>query len=98
MPYLSANILLITLNVNGLNISIKGQNISIKGQRLFSRLNKMIQLYAAYKKLTDAEDIGDRSRRFDPWVRKHSWRSWSPGNRNLLQYFCLGNPTDRGAW
>ena len=20
------------------------------------------------------------------------------GNGNLLQYFCLGNPMDRGAW
>ena len=31
---------------------------------------------------------------FDPWVGKISWR-W---NSNPLQYFCLENPTDRGAW
>ena len=25
-------------------------------------------------------------------------RSLGEGNGNLLQYSCLGNPTDRGAW
>ena len=25
-------------------------------------------------------------------------RSPAEGNDNLLQYFCLGNPMDRGAW
>jgi len=25
-------------------------------------------------------------------------RSSGEGNGNLLQYSCLGNPTDRGAW
>ena len=30
----------------------------------------------------------------DPWVGKIPWRrKWQP-----LQYSCLGNPTDRGAW
>ena len=29
-----------------------------------------------------------------PWVRK----SPGGGNGNLLQYSCLGNPKDRGAW
>ena len=27
-----------------------------------------------------------------------SVRSPGEGNCNLLQYFCLGNPMDRGAW
>ena len=32
---------------------------------------------------------------FDPWVRKIPWRrKWQP----TLQYPCLGNPMDRGAW
>ena len=31
---------------------------------------------------------------FDPWVGKTPGK----GNDNLLQYPCLGNPTDRGAW
>ena len=31
---------------------------------------------------------------FDPWVRKIPWRS----NGNPLQYSCLGNPMERGAW
>ena len=33
-------------------------------------------------------------RGFDPWVRKISWRK----HGNPLQYSCLGNPMDRGAW
>ena len=32
--------------------------------------------------------------RFDPWVRKIPWGR----NDNLLQYSCLENPMDRGAW
>ena len=31
---------------------------------------------------------------FDPWV----WRSPGEGNGNPLQYSCLENPMDRGAW
>ena len=27
-----------------------------------------------------------------------SGRSSGEGNGNLLQYSCLGNPTDRGSW
>ena len=31
---------------------------------------------------------------FDPWVGKIPWRrNWPP-----LQYSCLENPMDRGAW
>ena len=31
---------------------------------------------------------------FKPWIRKIAWRrAWQP-----LQYFCLENPMDRGAW
>lgn len=31
---------------------------------------------------------------FDPWIRKVPWRrKCSP-----LQYFCLGDSMDRGAW
>jgi len=31
---------------------------------------------------------------FNPWVRRIPWRrKWQ-----LLQYTCLGNPMDRGAW
>ena len=35
-----------------------------------------------------------RRTRFSPWVRKIPWRrKWQP-----LQYSCLENPMDRGAW
>ena len=32
-----------------------------------------------------------RKQGFDPWVGKIPWR-------DPLQYSCLGNPVDRGAW
>ena len=35
-----------------------------------------------------------RGRKFHPWVRKIPGK----GNGNPLQYSCLGNPMDRGAW
>ena len=35
-----------------------------------------------------------RRRRFDPWVGKIP----REGNSNPLQYSCLRNPMDRGAW
>ncbi|KAB0362934.1 hypothetical protein FD754_007090, partial [Muntiacus muntjak] len=38
--------------------------------------------------------VSPRRCRFDPWVRKIPWRR----NENLLQYSCLENPMDRGAW
>ena len=34
---------------------------------------------------------------FDAWVEKIPWRRSSPGG-NPLQYSCLENPMDRGAW
>ena len=34
---------------------------------------------------------------FNPWIRKIPWsRKWRNGDP--LQYSCLGNPMDRGAW
>ena len=39
-------------------------------------------------------NAGDMRRRFDPWVGNIPWRrAWHP-----LQYSCLENPMDRGAW
>ena len=34
------------------------------------------------------------------WVQSLGWEDPSPGegNGNVLQYSCLGNPMDRGAW
>ena len=32
--------------------------------------------------------------RFDPWV----WKTPEEGNGNSLQFSCLENPMDRGAW
>ena len=37
-------------------------------------------------------NVGDPG--FDPWVR----RSHGGGHGNPLQYFCLENPMDGGAW
>ena len=33
----------------------------------------------------------------DPGLIPGSWRSPGDGNGNPLQYYCLENPTDRGA-
>ena len=41
-----------------------------------------------------AYNAGDEG--FNPWVR--SGRSLGEGNDNPLQYSCLDNPMDRGAW
>ena len=41
---------------------------------------------------TNAGDIGDAG------SIPGSGRSLGEGNGNPLQYFCLGNPMDRGAW
>ena len=37
---------------------------------------------------------GHERHRFDPWVRKIP----GGGRGNPLQYSCLENPMDRGAW
>ena len=34
----------------------------------------------------------------DPGLIPGSGRSSGEGNGNPLQYYCLENPTDRGAW
>ena len=34
----------------------------------------------------------------DPGMIRGSGRSLGEGNGNLLQYSCLGNTMDRGAW
>jgi len=40
-------------------------------------------------------NAGDSKRHdFDPWVGKNP----RGGNGNLLQYSCLKDPMDRGAW
>ena len=39
-------------------------------------------------------NAGDARDKFSPWVRKCP----GEGNGSPLQYSCLGNPTDRGAW
>jgi len=35
-----------------------------------------------------------RRHMFDPWLRRFT----GEGNSYPLQYSCLGNPMDRGAW
>ena len=39
-------------------------------------------------------NAGDMRREFDPWVGKFP----GGGSGNPLQYSCLENPMDRGAW
>ena len=43
---------------------------------------------------SDCQYRRHRRCQFDPWVGKTPWRrKW-----NWLQYYCLGNPMDRGGW
>jgi len=34
----------------------------------------------------------------ETWVQSLDWEIPGEGNGNLLQYSCLENPMDRGAW
>ena len=34
----------------------------------------------------------------ETWVQSLDWEIPGEGNGNLLQYPCLENPMDRGAW
>ena len=47
-------------------------------------------------KETTCQDRRRKKLRFYPWVE--SGRSPEVGHGNLLQYSCLENPMDRGAW
>ena len=43
---------------------------------------------------TDAGDKRYKKHDFEPWMGKILWR----GKCSPLQYACMGNPMDRGAW
>ena len=59
------------------------------GRHIYCR--SLGDMYAAQRE----ESACQRSRlKFDPWVRKLPLER----NGNPLQYSCLGNPKDRGAW
>ena len=51
------------------------------------------QYMSKYRWLSGKESAR-QCRRHSPWVRKIP----GEGNGNPLQYSCLGNPMDRGAW
>ena len=42
----------------------------------------------------NAGEWRDKRRAFNPWVGEMPWR----GHGNPLQYSCLENPMNRGAW
>ena len=51
-----------------------------------------VSILVVKKPLADVGDTGDSG------LIPESGRSPGEGNGNLLQYYCLGNPTDRGPW
>ena len=53
-------------------------------------------IYSSEQDFPVGSDDKESAWRFwtDPWVRKIP----GEGNSNPLQYFCLGNPMDKGAW
>ena len=59
------------------------------------RLDTLYRVLRAPRRLTGKESACQRRRlKFDP----ESGRSLGRGHGNPLQYSCLGNPMDRGAW
>ena len=75
MGDLSPNILVISLNINGLDTPIKKQ--------------MLIEKVKTHQQSPDS-----------PVVRAQHFHLWGPGQipGTPLQYFCLENPTDGGAW
>ena len=61
------------------------------------RTQRVIKIFRTWLWLSGKESACQcrRHRRqgFDPWIRKIPW-----SNDNSLQYSCLGNSMDRGAW
>ena len=55
-----------------------------------------IKIFCFYTNGTSDEEPACQCKRhgFDPWVGKIPWR----GHGHPLQYSCLENPMDRGAW
>ena len=87
---------------NWITYCIPETNTTLSINSASIKKNKTPQFYL--KNTTQSEDLRCLSSKktclqfrkcgLDPWVRK----STSEGNDNPLQYSCLGNPLDRGAW
>ena len=77
----------------------------IEGIQIFCGLFEMLIVFKGLPRCYRGQESTYQSRRcrFHPWVGKmekiHDF-SYSPGvgNGNPLQYPCLENPMDRGAW
>ena len=67
------------------------QNFTIKSESKLSQpfFLHIIEQLSRKESACQAEDTG---------LIPESERSPGEGNGNPLQYSCLGNPTDRGAW
>ena len=77
-------------NIFFLLITCKNKNLNILS------LIKHISLYFDFPGGSDGKASVPQCGRpgFDPWVGKFP----GEGNGNPLQYSCLENPMDRGAW
>ena len=59
----------------------------------------MIPYTSAFRVLTDGEQTEKRVKEGKEGTLLGLLREvWGEGNGNPLQYSCLENPTDRGAW
>ena len=70
------------------------QSLHLKAKKAFNALYSWPSQVALVVKnpAANAEDIRDAS------LIPRSWRSPGGGDGNTLQYYCLENPMDRGAW
>ena len=63
---------------------------------LISKQNIKLQLFEGFSGGSVAKNLPANAG--DSGSILWSGRSSGEGNGNLLQYYCLGNPVDRGTW
>ena len=86
-------------------LNVNNTNVPIIRQRLVGLFKKYItQLYAIYRKLGLASSASSKNLPVNAGDIREvglipgSGRSPGGGHGNPLQYSCLENPMDRGAW
>ena len=78
---------------------------AVQAQSIKSDMPKTREEKRAVNTLGMEWDTGCHSNSTVPWKKMRVWSNLRPprkptgeGNGNPLQYFCLENPMDRGAW
>ena len=80
--------------VEGMTIKCLGENLSL--YRINS--NSSCHLWSTYSFPGGSDGKASVYNAGDPGLIPESGRSAGEGNGNPLQYYCLENPMDGGAW